>query len=138
MTQTVQLQIPSESTMRKAVKERDASFDGSFVYGVITTGVYCRPSCKSRPAKAENVRFFVDTDAAESAGLRACKRCQPRSILAGTAALMHSLAKYIDKHAEQPLSLELLAEQAQLSPTHLQRTFKAILGVSPKAYHDAA
>jgi AraC family transcriptional regulator of adaptative response/methylated-DNA-[protein]-cysteine methyltransferase len=138
MTNTMQLQVPSEATMRKAVAERDASFDGSFVYGVVTTGVYCRPSCQSRPAKAQNMRFFVDAEAAESAGFRACKRCQPRSNVNTTAKLMQSLAQYIDKNADQPLSLELLSEQAHLSPTHLQRTFKAVLGVSPKAYHDAA
>jgi AraC family transcriptional regulator of adaptative response/methylated-DNA-[protein]-cysteine methyltransferase len=138
MTNTMQLPIPSEATMRKAVAERDANFDGSFMYGVITTGVYCRPSCKSRPAKAQNIRFFVDAEAAESAGFRACKRCRPRSNVNATAKLMQGLAQYIDKNADQPLSLELLSEQAHLSPTHLQRTFKAVLGVSPKAYHDAA
>jgi AraC family transcriptional regulator of adaptative response/methylated-DNA-[protein]-cysteine methyltransferase len=133
-----QVQTPSEATMRKAVAERDASFDGSFLYGVITTGVYCRPSCKARPAKAENVRFFVGVEAAESAGFRACKRCRPRSSVSSTAKLMHALAKYIDKNADQPLSLDLLSGQAHLSPMHLQRTFKAVLGISPKAYHDAA
>lgn len=136
-TQT-QLHISTEAAMRKAVTERDASFDGSFTYGVVTTGVYCRPSCKSRPARAENIRFFVDAHAAESAGFRACKRCQPRSSVNGSAQLMHTLAQYIDKNADQPLSLDLLSEQAHLSPAHLQRTFKAVLGVSPKAYHDAA
>jgi AraC family transcriptional regulator of adaptative response/methylated-DNA-[protein]-cysteine methyltransferase len=130
--------MPSEATMRKAVSSRDEHFDGSFVYGVVTTGVYCRPSCKSRPAKAANMRFFAGTEAAESAGFRACKRCQPKATVNNTANLMQSLAKYIDKNADQPLSLDLLSEQAHLSPTHLQRTFKAVLGVSPKAYHDAA
>ena len=130
--------MPSEATMRKAVSSRDGHFDGAFVYGVVTTGVYCRPSCKSRPAKPANLRFFARPDAAEAAGFRACKRCQPKATANGTADLMQSLAKYIDKNADQPLSLELLSEQAHLSPTHLQRTFKAVLGVSPKAYHDAA
>jgi AraC family transcriptional regulator, regulatory protein of adaptative response / methylated-DNA-[protein]-cysteine methyltransferase len=130
--------MPSEGIMRKAVSERDRHFDGSFVYGVITTGVYCHPSCKSRRAKAANIRFFAGPEAAESAGFRACKRCQPRGDATSTAKLMQSLAKFIDKNADQPLSLERLSEQAHLSPTHLQRTFKTALGVSPKAYHDAA
>jgi AraC family transcriptional regulator, regulatory protein of adaptative response / methylated-DNA-[protein]-cysteine methyltransferase len=140
MTDQVKMQLssPSEDAMRKAVSERDAHFDGSFVYGVVTTGVYCRPSCKSRSPKAINIRFFPGPKAAESAGFRACKRCQPRASATSTAKLMQSLAKYIDKNADQPLSLDLLSEQAHLSPTHLQRTFKAVLGVSPKAYHDAA
>ena len=130
--------MPSEAAMREAVAGRDAHFDGSFVYSVVTTGVYCRPSCKSRPAKPGNLRFFPSCEAAESAGFRTCKRCRPNAGVNSTASLMQSLAKYIDKNADQPLSLDLLAEQAHLSPTHLQRTFKAVLGVSPKAYHDAA
>jgi AraC family transcriptional regulator of adaptative response/methylated-DNA-[protein]-cysteine methyltransferase len=133
----LQLQMPPEGAMRKAVTERDQRLDGRFVYGVVTTGVYCRPSCKSRRAKAANVRFFAGPEAAETAGFRECKRCRPRTTANGTV-LMQSLAKYIDDHAEQPLSLDVLSEQAHLSPTHLQRTFKAVLGVSPKAYHDAA
>jgi AraC family transcriptional regulator, regulatory protein of adaptative response / methylated-DNA-[protein]-cysteine methyltransferase len=130
--------MPSENAMRKAVSERDQNLDGSFVYGVVTTGVYCRPSCKSRAPKAINIRFFAGPEVAESEGFRACKRCQPRASATSTAKLMQSLAKYIDKNADQPLSLDLLSEQAHLSPTHLQRTFKAVLGVSPKSYHDAA
>jgi AraC family transcriptional regulator of adaptative response/methylated-DNA-[protein]-cysteine methyltransferase len=130
--------MPAENLMRKAVAERDEYLDGAFVYGVATTGVYCRPSCKSRPAKAMNLRFFAGPEAAELAGFRACKRCQPRASATSTTKLMQSLAKYIDQHADQPLSLQRLSEQAHLSPTHLQRMFKAILGVSPKAYHDAA
>jgi AraC family transcriptional regulator of adaptative response/methylated-DNA-[protein]-cysteine methyltransferase len=132
------LRIPSEKVMQRAVTERDERFDGSFVYGVVTTGVYCRPSCKSRSPKAGNIRFFAGPEAAESAGFRACKRCEPRATVNSNAKLMHSLAKYIDKHADRTLSLDLLSEQAHLSPAHLQRTFKAVLGVSPKAYHDAA
>lgn len=134
----IPLSMPSEDAMRKAVSERDAEFDGSFVYAVVTTGVYCRPSCKSRPPKAMNIRFFAAPEAAESQGFRACKRCQPRASATSTAKLMQSLAKFIDKNADQPLSLDRLSDQAHLSPTHLQRTFKAVLGVSPKAYHDAA
>lgn len=134
----LRLQIPSEADMRKAIAERDAGYDGAFLYGVVTTGVYCRPSCKSRAARPENVRFFLDPQGAEGAGFRKCKRCQAPTSAAGPVKLMQSLARYIDRNADQPLSLELLAEQAHLSPTHLQRTFKAVLGVSPKVYHDAA
>jgi AraC family transcriptional regulator, regulatory protein of adaptative response / methylated-DNA-[protein]-cysteine methyltransferase len=76
--------------------------------------------------------------AAEAAGLRPCKRCQPRAEHDRTVQLMQSLARYIESHAAEPLSLQQLSEQAHLSPTHLQRTFKAALGISPKAFHDAA
>jgi AraC family transcriptional regulator of adaptative response/methylated-DNA-[protein]-cysteine methyltransferase len=131
-------QMPDESLMRAAIADRDPRFDGVFVYGVLTTGVYCRPSCPSRAAKAANVRFFRDAAAAESAGLRACRRCDPRGAGERHVGLMQGLARYIDKHADKPLSLKTLAEQAQLSPAYLQRMFKRALGVSPKAYHDAA
>jgi AraC family transcriptional regulator of adaptative response/methylated-DNA-[protein]-cysteine methyltransferase len=130
--------MPEESVMRAAVARRDRRFDGTFVYGVLSTGVYCRPSCASRAAHPKNVRFFVDAAAAEAASLRACKRCQPKASVDRNAALMQALARYIDRHADEPLSLKRLAEQAQLSPAHLQRVFTAALGVSPKAYHNAA
>jgi len=134
----MQLSMPSEDVMRKALSERDEHFDGSFVYGVVTTGVYCRPSCNSRPPKAKNIRFFAGPEPAVAAGFRACQRCKSRAGATSTAKLTHSLAKYIDKNADRPLSLDLLSAQAHLSPTHLQRAFKAVLGVSPKAYHGAA
>ena len=127
-----------ETDMRAAVARRDPRLDGSFVYGVITTGVYCRPSCPSRAAKPANLRFFRDGQAARASGLRACKRCDPDGAADRNAGLMQALARYIEKHADKPLSLKTLAREAQLSPAHLQRVFKAALGVSPKAYHDAA
>ena len=127
-----------ETTMRLAVAKRDESFDGAFVYGVVTTGVYCRPSCRSRAAKPENLRFFANPNAAEVVGLRPCKRCEPRNVHDGTNQLMQALAKYIDENADEPMPLARLAKQAHLSPAHLQRKFKAVLGVSPKAYQDAA
>ena len=131
-------QVPDGAVMRTAVANRDARFDGVFVYGVLTTGVYCRPSCSSRAANPGNVRFFGDAAAAELAGLRACKRCDPRGFADRHGGLMQDIARYIDRHADQPLSLKTLAKQAQLSPAYLQKLFKVALGVSPKAYHDAA
>src|SRR5271169_1103203 len=74
----------------------------------------------------------------ERAGLRACKRCKPRAMHDRAVELMQALARYIEAHADEPLSLQKLSEQAHLSPTHLQRKFKAILGISPKAFHDAS
>ena len=124
-------QMPDEPVMRAAILDRDPGFDGTFVYGVLTTGVYCRPSCASRAANPANVRFFRDAATAESAGLRPCKRCDPRGAGDRHIALMQELARYIEKHADKPLSLKTLAEQAQLSPAYLQRVFKRALGVSP-------
>jgi AraC family transcriptional regulator, regulatory protein of adaptative response / methylated-DNA-[protein]-cysteine methyltransferase len=135
---TLQPKMPSQDTMRRAVADRDGRYDGTFVYGVITTGVYCRPSCSSRAAKPENLRFFNDPAAAESAGLRECKRCRPRASQDRTARVIQSVAEYIDTHASERLTLTTLAQRAHLSPAHLQRRFKAALGVSPKLYQDAA
>jgi AraC family transcriptional regulator, regulatory protein of adaptative response / methylated-DNA-[protein]-cysteine methyltransferase len=131
------IEMPAEATMRRAVATRDERYNGVFVYGVVTTGVYCRPSCRSRPAKPENVRFFANPAAAEGAGLRPCKRCEPRGLYDRTTQLMQALTQYIDKNPGENLSLAHLAKQAHLSPAHLQRKFKAVLGVSPKAYQDA-
>jgi AraC family transcriptional regulator, regulatory protein of adaptative response / methylated-DNA-[protein]-cysteine methyltransferase len=136
-TQSQAGRLPHGPVMRAAVAARDPRFDGAFVYGVQTTGVYCRPSCRARAANPKNVRFFAGPAAAEAAGLRPCKRCLPNAPIDRHAGLMQELARYIEKHADEVLSLKQLAEQAQLSPTHLQRVFKAVLGISPKAYHDA-
>lgn len=126
----------SQDAMRRAVATRDARLDGAFVYGVATTRIYCKPSCASRAANPENLRFFADAAAAERAGFRACKRCQPASPDARVTRRIKALAAYIEAHADEPLSLARLAKAAHLSGPHLQRTFKAIVGVSPKAYQD--
>ena len=123
----------------QAVQERDASRDGDFYYGVLTTGVYCRPSCPSRRPLRRNVRFYATPAAAEADGLRACKRCRPLENRADrrTVARIEQLCRYIEAHAQDTLPLETLAQQAHLSPFHLQRQFKAVTGVSPKQYVDA-
>jgi len=121
------------------VVARDAAADGAFVYAVRTTGVFCRPSCPARPAKPGNVSFFASGAAAEAAGFRACLRCRPLAVEGRDplAERARDVAAYIRAHADEPLSLSRLAAQAGVSPFHLQRSFKAVLGVSPKAYHAA-
>jgi AraC family transcriptional regulator of adaptative response/methylated-DNA-[protein]-cysteine methyltransferase len=122
-----------------AVENRDASRDGEFFYGVMTTGVYCRPSCASRLPLRKNVRFFATSAEAESAGLRPCKRCRPTGASANVLnQVVHELARQIEAQPEQTISLEQLAKRAGYSPFHLQRSFKAIMGSSPKAYQTAA
>lgn len=123
--------------MRHAVIARNPAFDGRFLYGVITTGVFCRPSCNSRQARPENLRFFADADAARAAGFRPCKRCQPLSPVPGLAEMV-GIARYVESHADRKLTLALLSNRAGLSPSQLQRQFKAAFGVSPKAYQSAA
>ncbi|MCU7851802.1 MAG: bifunctional DNA-binding transcriptional regulator/O6-methylguanine-DNA methyltransferase Ada [Candidatus Thiodiazotropha sp. (ex Monitilora ramsayi)] len=128
--------IPIEQTMRRAVAERDKSYDGRFLYGVITTGVFCRPSCASRHARSENMRFFSDVASAMRAGFRPCKRCQPTDRAQGVKWLT-DIARYIEAHAHERMTLSGLAKRAGLSPSHCQRAFKAAFGISPKAYQDA-
>jgi AraC family transcriptional regulator, regulatory protein of adaptative response / methylated-DNA-[protein]-cysteine methyltransferase len=131
--------MSNEAELWNAVENRDASRDGTFVYGVMTTGVYCRPSCSSRRPLRKNVRFFATTEEAERAGLRACKRCRPTG--AGGNVLnqvVHELARQLEAEPEQTISLEQLAKRAGYSPFHLQRSFKAIMGSSPKEYQTAA
>ena len=125
----------SEDPRWSALVARDRSRDGAFVYGVVTTGVYCRPACPSRLAKPENVVFFDTCDAAEAAGLRACKRCNPRSASDGgrRSALVADACRAIET-AQEPPALDALAARAGLSPFHFHRLFKAETGVTPKVY----
>jgi AraC family transcriptional regulator of adaptative response/methylated-DNA-[protein]-cysteine methyltransferase len=126
----------SEAQMRNAVTKRDPSYDGRFFFGVVTTGVVCRPSCGARPARPENLRFFTDIDAALTAGFRVCKRCRPVEFAAAHNAVVQT-ARYIEAEAEQSLPLALLAKRVAMSPGRLQKAFKAAFGVSPKVYQSA-
>ena len=122
--------------MRAAIRTRDRAYDGRFVYAVITTGVYCRPSCAARPARPENLRFFETPDAAAQAGFRSCKRCRPDQ-RAPEIEKMTAVARFIEAHADEKITLAQLGQQAALSPARLQRVFKSVFGVSPKAFQDA-
>lgn len=130
-------QILDEETMYAAAMQRDRSFDEKFIYGVITTGVYCRPSCSARPPLKKNMRFFDKPEQAAKAGFRPCKRCKPDDPHYSVRRLVQ-LARYIVEHADEKLPLRDLAERQGVSPSYLQRTFKAVFGVSPKAFQDAA
>ena len=114
------------------VLARDRSLDGRFVTGVLTTGIYCRPSCAARHPRRENVRFFADGAAARSAGLRACKRCSPDDVSRDERAVLMAIEAI--KAAEQPLALGGLAADAGYSTAHFQRVFARHTGLSPAAY----
>lgn len=118
-----------------AVVTRDPAAEGTFFYSVKTTGVYCRPSCASRPARPENVQFHLTAANAERAGFRPCKRCKPDQpqMAEQHAVLAAELCRFIES-AEQTPSLHELAKHAGLSTYHLHRIFKAVTGVTPKAY----
>jgi len=121
----------------KAVTANDARFDGAFYLGVKTTGIYCKPSCRARTPKRENVAFFATCEAAEKTGLRACLRCKPKSmnVLDPQVEKMMKACALIE--SEDLYSLDDLAAELDLSPYHLQRSFKEIIGVSPKKYAEA-
>jgi AraC family transcriptional regulator, regulatory protein of adaptative response / methylated-DNA-[protein]-cysteine methyltransferase len=122
-----------------AVTARDRSMDGAFFYAVMSTGVYCRPSCPSKRPRRENVVFFRAREAAERAGFRACKRCKPDSIQqrGPHAQIVENVCRYIDTHPDDPVTLEALGRALGISPFHLQRTFKALTGITPRAYADS-
>lgn len=126
----------TDDVMHAAVSGRDRSYDGRFVYAVTTTGVFCLPSCAARLARPENIRFFTYPADAKAAGFRPCKRCRPDNPTHDIER-MAELARYIEAHADEKLTLEDLANRQGLSPTYLQRAFKSVFGVSPKAYQDA-
>ena len=125
----------SEHEFWQAVTKRDAQFDGKFWYGVLTTGVYCKPSCASRRAKRENVRFYESRAAAQRDGLRPCKRCKPdQSTVEPTLAKLLEVCRGIEARPTAAHSLSALARRAELSAFQLHRLFKAFLQVTPKEY----
>jgi AraC family transcriptional regulator of adaptative response/methylated-DNA-[protein]-cysteine methyltransferase len=129
---------PNSDRRWQAVLDRDSALDGTFVFGVSSTNIFCRPSCPAKRARRENVSFFEDALQAEQAGYRACLRCRPKAVDGNPqSALVRAMCRYIEQHIEDRLTLTLLAKEFRLSPFHLQRTFKSVLGVSPKAYIDA-
>ena len=136
MTDHIQVSIPSERQMYTAVADRDERFDGRFFYGVVTTGVYCRPSCASRRPRPENIRFFADPSSAARAGFRACKRCKPDRTHPAVESMV-ALARLIEARADETISLGTLAAHAGLSPSHLQKKFKSVFGITPRQYRDA-
>lgn len=127
----------SDQVRWQAVLGRDSGQDGMFVYGVASTGIYCRPSCPSRRPRRARVSFFASPDAAEAAGYRACRRCEPKSARPRAVRQIQAAQAYLDQHPDEPVTLERLSRVAGMSPYHLQRTFKRLIGVSPKAYVSA-
>ena len=121
-----------------AILARDSSADGSFLYSVKTTGVYCRPSCPSRRPRPANVSFHATAADAERAGFRPCRRCKPdqSSHEAPHTTMVAHICRIIDA-AEQMPSLTALAARARLSPSHFHRIFKSVTGLTPRAYAEA-
>ncbi len=120
-----------------AVVARDRGQDGRFVFAVASTGIYCRPSCPARRPLRERVSFFVDQQAAIAAGFRACRRCRPGEV-ASDLKLVATVRALLDQTAEDAevgsLTLAQLAREVGISPSHLQRTFQRVIGISPREY----
>jgi AraC family transcriptional regulator of adaptative response/methylated-DNA-[protein]-cysteine methyltransferase len=123
----------------QALAARDARADGTFVYGVTSTGVYCRPSCPSRRPRADRVRFFDSAVDARRDGFRPCKRCRPDTVAVARPGIeaVRRASAYLATHADEPVTLARLSRVAAMSPHHLQRRFKSIVGVSPREYQAA-
>ena len=111
---------------------KDRRYDGAFVMGVHSTGIYCRPSCPARPPNRKNVRFYASCAEAEAVGLRACKRCRPERLTRDQEAVAQVVALLRDQGG--PVPLGELAAATNYSPSHLQRLFKRAVGLSPAAF----
>src|SRR5437870_7762469 len=122
-----------------AVVSRDASRDGSFVFAVRSTGIYCRPSCPARRPRREQVRFAHAPEAAVRADVRACQRCHPHRAQTGDPQidLVRRICHAIDEHDEEPMTLKTLSTETGVSAHHLQRTFKNVMGITPRQYAES-
>ncbi|MFS0646829.1 bifunctional transcriptional activator/DNA repair enzyme AdaA [Siminovitchia sp. 179-K 8D1 HS] len=118
----------------KAIVSNDASYDNVFFYAIRTTGIFCKPSCKSRIPKKENVYIFQNAEEALSANFRPCKRCKPTDERLPDQTWVDQITDYIDRHYPENLTLQIIAEMCHGSPYHLHRTFKRITGITPSEY----
>ncbi|MDQ0496331.1 bifunctional transcriptional activator/DNA repair enzyme AdaA [Paenibacillus brasilensis] len=118
----------------RAIVENDKSYDGVFWYAVKTTGIFCRPSCKSRPPKRENIRLFKTAEQALAEQFRPCKRCKPTGQRLPDHEWIVWVTEYVNSHYMENLTLHILAEMSHGSPYHLHRTFKRIMHKTPMEY----
>jgi AraC family transcriptional regulator of adaptative response/methylated-DNA-[protein]-cysteine methyltransferase len=139
MMQHQQTEMTGLDLRWKALASRDSAADGTFIYAVTSTGIYCRPSCPSRRPRADRVRFFDTTTEARQAGFRACKRCKPDTVGMAQPGIeaVRLASAFLATHGDQTVTLDQLARVASMSPHHLQRRFKAIVGLSPREFQSA-
>ncbi|WP_174819862.1 bifunctional transcriptional activator/DNA repair enzyme AdaA [Paenibacillus koleovorans] len=117
----------------ETILSRETKLDGRYYVGIKTTGIYCRPSCRSRTPKPENVTIYGSIEAAQQAGYRACKRCRPDVPGANgpDAALAAQARELLRSRYAEPWTLPAIAGELRLSPFHLQRVFKRSTGTTP-------
>lgn len=135
----MRLTTDSDEVFWQAVVSRESRLDGTFVFAVSTTGIYCRPSCPARRPKRDHVCFFRLAEAAEQAGFRACRRCHPNLTRSydPKVKLVQRACRMIEEHAGEKLSLESLGSLLGVSSFHLQRTFKNVMLITPRQYAEA-
>ena len=128
----------------QAVLARDAQFESSFVYAVRSTGIYCRPTCASRRPSRQQVAFYASPEAAEQAGFRPCRRCRPRGTAADSrsaqAKLVERLCREIEASLDEgdgAITLTTLSQRVGTNPYQIQRSFKRVMGITPRQYADA-
>ena len=127
--------LHKDSQMWAAVLARDSRCDGSFVFAVRSTGIYCKPSCPAKRPRRDRVVFFSMPAEAEESGFRPCHRCHPRDNGSyGGVGVVDRVCKYIEDNLDSKLTLSNLGAHAGISPSHLQRTFKQAVGLSPREY----
>lgn len=124
-----------EESRWEAVKNRASSGPGTFYYGVVSTGIYCLPGCRSRLPRRKNVVFFETVDEAQQGGYRACRKCTPNA-RPKTEVMRQKMIRACRRleQSQHPVNLETLAAEAEMSRHHFQRCFKKIIGVTPKQY----
>ncbi|MDN8588927.1 bifunctional transcriptional activator/DNA repair enzyme AdaA [Paenibacillus sp. 11B] len=126
--------VPIDDKQWKAIIHNDSNFDGKFYYGVKTTGIFCRPSCKSKAPKYANVSIFNNPEEALERHFRPCKRCKPTGERVPDQEWISVVTDYIEHHFAESLTLDILANVSHGSPYHLHRVFKRITGQTPVEY----
>ncbi|WP_442603165.1 bifunctional transcriptional activator/DNA repair enzyme AdaA [Paenibacillus sp. KN14-4R] len=128
------IQDPISNDQWQAILNNDTSYDHTFIYAVQTTGIFCKPSCKSKAPLKDNVRIFKDSKEALDANFRPCKRCKPTGERLPNEEWAAQITHFIDMNYSEEITLELLADKCHGSPYHLHRTFKQVTGMTPTAY----
>ncbi|RCX17749.1 AraC family transcriptional regulator of adaptative response / methylphosphotriester-DNA alkyltransferase methyltransferase [Fontibacillus phaseoli] len=112
----------------------DPTYDGLFYTAVKTTKIFCRPSCRSRKPKKENVAFYFGIRQVEQAGFRACKRCQPEVEHSPHTGVITDTIQFLVNHYKQRLVLQDIADHVGVSSFHLERLFKQETAETPRTY----
>lgn len=128
----------TEQEMWQAALDNDAGYDGVFFYAVKTTGIYCRPSCKSKPPKRENICFFETSEQAINAGFRPCKRCRSDLIdYQPMKQIAEDVKQKIEMVYHEQTDLNRKLNEIGVTGRRLVDIFKDEYGMTPKAYADS-